>query len=73
MFLDNVIGNERPVSWVLNWPVLAASFVRAAATACARNALKFGIVDKPDNLVKTHKSLSRTWAAGMLRALRWAC
>ena len=58
MFLDNVIGNERPVSWVLQfWPVLAASFVCAlAATAlCKKIALKFGIVDKPDNLVKTHK------------------
>jgi len=58
MIFDNLIGDKRPISWVLQfWPVLAASFVCAlAATAlCKRIALKFGIVDKPDNLVKTHK------------------
>jgi len=58
MFLDNVIGDKRPISWVLQfWPVIVASFVCAlAATAlCKKIALKFGIVDKPDNLVKTHK------------------
>ncbi|MCD6393913.1 MAG: undecaprenyl/decaprenyl-phosphate alpha-N-acetylglucosaminyl 1-phosphate transferase [Planctomycetes bacterium] len=58
MFFDGMIGDERPVSWVLQfWPVLAVSFACAlAATAlCKKIALKFGIVDKPDNLVKTHK------------------
>lgn len=53
-----MIGDERPVGWVLQfWPVLATSFACAlAATAlCKKIALKFGIVDKPDNLVKTHK------------------
>ncbi len=55
---DNLIGDKRAISWVLQfWPVLVSSFVCAlAATAlCKRIALKFGIVDKPDNLVKTHK------------------
>lgn len=53
-----MIGDKRPLWWVLQfWPVLAASFACAlAATAlCKKIALKFGIVDKPDNLVKTHK------------------
>jgi len=55
---DNLIGDKRSISWVLQfWPVLAASFACAlAATAlCKKIALRFGIVDKPDNLVKTHK------------------
>ncbi len=56
--LDHFIGPERPVSWFLQfWPVLVCSFVFAlAATAlCKKIALKFGIVDKPDDRVKTHK------------------
>jgi len=56
--LDNLIGPERPVSWVLQfWPVLVFSFVSAlvATLLCKNIALKLGIVDKPDNLVKTHK------------------
>ena len=56
--LDNLIGPERPLSWVLQfWPVLVFSFISAlvATSLCKSIALKFGIVDKPDNLVKTHK------------------
>jgi UDP-GlcNAc:undecaprenyl-phosphate GlcNAc-1-phosphate transferase len=56
--LKNLIGPERPISWVLQfWLVLVFSFACAlAATAlCKKIALKFGIVDKPDNRVKTHK------------------
>jgi len=55
---DNLIGPERPLSWVLQfWPVLAFSFLSAlvATSLCKSIALKFGIVDKPDSLVKTHK------------------
>jgi UDP-GlcNAc:undecaprenyl-phosphate/decaprenyl-phosphate GlcNAc-1-phosphate transferase len=58
MILDAFIGERRPLEWVLNfWPVLAISLgTGLAATAlCKRLALKLGIVDKPDNLVKTHK------------------
>jgi len=58
VFLDNMIGDQRPVSWVLQfWPVFAASFACAltATWLCKKIALRFGIVDKPDNLVKTHK------------------
>lgn len=53
-----MIGDQRPVSWVLQfWPVFVASFVCAltATWLCKKIALRFGIVDKPDNLVKTHK------------------
>ncbi len=56
--LDNLIGSERPLSWVLQfWPVPVFSFVSAlvATLLCKNIALKLGIVDKPDNLVKTHK------------------
>ncbi len=56
--LDNFIGSERPITWVLQfWPVLALSFVSAlvATFLCKKIALKLGIVDRPDNLVKTHK------------------
>ncbi len=55
---ENLIGPERPLSWVLQfWPVLVFSFISAliATSLCKNVALKFGIIDKPDNLVKTHK------------------
>jgi len=58
MIFDSIIGPERPVTWVLRfWPILAASFVGslAATWLCKRIATKFGIVDRPDDLVKTHK------------------
>ena len=58
MIFDDIIGPNKPVTWVLHfWPVLAASFVSSlAATAlCKKIAIKFGIVDRPDDLVKTHK------------------
>ncbi len=57
--LDNLIGPERPISWVLQfWPVLVLSFISAlvATCLCKNIAIRFGIVDKPDNLVKTHKA-----------------
>lgn len=56
--LDNIIGPYRSIMWVVGfWPVLLAAFAGSlAATAlCKKIALKFGIVDKPDDLVKTHK------------------
>ncbi len=58
MIFDNIIGPSRPITWILHfWPVLAASFISSlAATAlCKKIAIKFGIVDQPDDLVKTHK------------------
>jgi len=58
MILDNIIGPDRPITWVFRfWPVLAASFVGSlgATWLCKKIAMKFGIVDRPDDLVKTHK------------------
>ena len=56
--IDLIIGPKRPVGWVLQfWPVILFSFASALAATwlCKKIALKFGIVDRPDNLVKTHK------------------
>lgn len=55
---DYLIGPNRPVSWTFQfWIVLPLSFVGSfiATMICKRVALKFGITDKPDNLVKTHR------------------
>ena len=54
----NIIGPERSVRWILNyWPVLLTSLVAAlaATSLCKKIAIKYGIVDKPDDTVKTHK------------------
>jgi len=71
--LDNLIGPERPLSWVLQfWPVPVFAFVSAlAATAlCKKIALKLGIVDRPDNRVKTHKgTVAYLGGVGMLVGL----
>jgi len=58
MIFDNIIGPSRPITWMLHfWPVLGASFICSlvATALCKRIATKFGIVDRPDDLVKTHK------------------
>ena len=58
MIFDNFVGPDRPISWAFQfWPVLVSSFVCALAATwlCKKIAIKFGIVDKPDNTVKTHK------------------
>jgi len=58
MVFDNIIGPVRSITWVFGfWPVLAASFVGSlgATWLCKKVAIKFGIVDRPDNQVKTHK------------------
>ncbi len=73
MFFDNIIGPEREVSWLLRfWPVLAASFVGSLGSTwlCKKIALKFGIVDRPDDLVKTHKEpIAYLGGVGMLVGL----
>jgi len=54
------------------WPVLVLSFVSAfvATWLCKKIALKFGIVDRPDNLVKTHKgTVAYLGGIGMLVGL----
>jgi UDP-GlcNAc:undecaprenyl-phosphate GlcNAc-1-phosphate transferase len=55
---ENLIGPHRPITWILRfWPVLATSLIASlgATWLCKKIAIKFGIVDQPDNLVKTHK------------------
>ncbi len=73
MIFDNAIGPERPVTWVLQfWPILTTSFVGslAATWLCKRIAVQFGIVDKPDDLVKTHKEpIAYLGGIGMLIGL----
>jgi len=70
---DNIIGPKRPVSWVFHfWPVLVVSFVGslAATWLCKKIAIKFGIVDRPDDLVKTHKEpIAYLGGLGMLIGL----
>ncbi|MGA2069857.1 MAG: MraY family glycosyltransferase [Sedimentisphaerales bacterium] len=56
--LDNFLGSERSFDWYEQfWPVLALSFICAlvATWGCKAIAIKFNIVDRPDDLVKTHK------------------
>jgi len=58
MIFDNTIGPTRPISWVFHfWPILVFAFAGSliATWLCKKIALKFGIVDRPDDLVKTHK------------------
>ncbi len=53
----NIINSENSLSYAFElWPVLLASFVcgLAGTWLCRKIALRFGIVDKPDDLVKTH-------------------
>jgi len=71
--LDSLIGDERPLRWVLQfWPALVAAFVSSlAATAlCKKIALRFGIVDRPDDCVKTHtRPIAYLGGVGMLIGL----
>jgi len=58
MIFDKLVGPERPISWMFQfWPVLVSSFVCALAATwlCKKIAFKFGIVDTPNDTVKTHK------------------
>ena len=73
MFLDSLIGPNRDIRWVIQfWPVLVSSFVFALAATwlCKKIAVKFGIFDKPDDLVKTHKEpIAYLGGIGMLVGL----
>ncbi len=73
MIFDNIIGPAKPVTWVFRfWPILAASFAGslAATWLCKKIAIKFGIVDRPDDLVKTHKEpIAYLGGVGMLIGL----
>jgi len=55
---DYILATAKPLTWSLKfWPVGLASFVIAtvATRLCEKIALRLGIVDKPDKLVKTHQ------------------
>ena len=57
--LDDFLGSKRSLDWCVQfWSVLVLSFVCAliATWVCKAIALRFNIVDKPDGLVKTHKT-----------------
>jgi UDP-GlcNAc:undecaprenyl-phosphate GlcNAc-1-phosphate transferase len=73
MIFDKIIGPVRPVTWVFHfWPILAASFVGSlgATWLCKKIAIKFGIVDRPDYLVKTHREpIAYLGGVGMLIGL----
>ncbi len=59
IFLDSFIGNQKPILWVLKfWPVLVAAIACGliGTYICKKIAIRLGITDKPDNLVKTHKT-----------------
>lgn len=54
----HLVGDERPLSWLFQfWPVLLSSFICGliATILCRKIAIKYGIVDRPDDTVKTHK------------------
>ncbi|MGA1980734.1 MAG: MraY family glycosyltransferase [Sedimentisphaerales bacterium] len=73
MIFDNIIGPVKPVTWVFRfWPILAASFVGSlgATWLCKKIAIRFGIVDRPDYLVKTHREpIAYLGGVGMLIGL----
>lgn len=58
MIFGDFVGPNRPLTWALQfWPVLVFAWVFAlgATWLCKKIALRLGIVDKPDQFVKTHK------------------
>ncbi|MBN1123643.1 MAG: undecaprenyl/decaprenyl-phosphate alpha-N-acetylglucosaminyl 1-phosphate transferase [Sedimentisphaerales bacterium] len=61
------------MTWVLQyWPVLVTAFISGLAGTwiCKKIALCFGIVDKPDHVVKTHtKPVAYLGGAGILTGL----
>jgi UDP-GlcNAc:undecaprenyl-phosphate GlcNAc-1-phosphate transferase len=59
MVFESFLGDKRPLDWSTQfWPVLVLSFFCAliATWGCKAIALKFNIVDRPDDRVKTHKT-----------------
>ncbi len=55
---EYLVGPERPLEWTFQfWPVLLTSFVCGllATWLSKKIALRYGIVDRPDDTVKTHK------------------
>jgi len=53
----SIVGPDKDISWILPfWPVLLISFIATlpGTWLCKKIALKFGVLDKPDGMVKTH-------------------
>ena len=73
MIFEGIIGPYRPITWAFQfWPVLVTSFAAslAATWVCKKIAIRLGIVDKPDDLVKTHKEpIAYLGGVGMLVGL----
>jgi len=56
--LEYILATEKPLTWpVRYWPVIPIAFIVSviATRLCEKIAIRLGIVDKPDALVKTHK------------------
>ncbi len=56
--LEYILATGKPFTWSLKfWPVGLVSFISAAIATwlCEKIAIRLGIVDKPDDLVKTHQ------------------
>jgi UDP-GlcNAc:undecaprenyl-phosphate GlcNAc-1-phosphate transferase len=73
MLFDEILGPTRPITWVFQfWPCLVAALAASlvATALCKKIAIRFGIVDKPDDLVKTHKEpIAYLGGIGMLVGL----
>ncbi len=71
--LDVLIGDERPLRWAVRfWPVFVAALISTlvATALCKKIALRFGILDRPDNRVKTHaEPVAYLGGLGMLAGL----
>jgi UDP-GlcNAc:undecaprenyl-phosphate GlcNAc-1-phosphate transferase len=55
---EHFVGPKRPLDWTFQfWPVLLISFVSGllATWLSKKIALRYGIVDRPNDTVKTHK------------------
>ena len=55
--LASIVGSYKQITWILPFlPVLLISFAAAlpGTWLCKKIALKFGVVDRPDGMVKTH-------------------
>jgi UDP-GlcNAc:undecaprenyl-phosphate/decaprenyl-phosphate GlcNAc-1-phosphate transferase len=71
--LDVLIGDERPLYWAVRfWPVFVAALISTlvATALCKKVAMRLGIVDRPDNRVKTHaEPVAYLGGLGMLAGL----
>jgi len=70
---EDIIGSKRSLEWVFQfWPVLVFAFGSGliATALCKKIALKFHIVDQPDETVKPHeKPIAYLGGLGMLAGL----